>query len=131
MNNTALSPGARRTTNALDLKLHPDAGEPGAAPTGSRAIGRSFGLAIGVWEMGVGTADDVEADEVFVVLTGTATVHIHPANGFPASQLALAPGTVCRLSRGMRTTWTVHTTLRKVYLVPAGTQEGGPQEGTA
>ena len=69
--------------------------------------------AIGVWAMSPGTMRDVEADEVFVVLAGSATVSFeHPA----LPSISLAPGSVVRLTAGMRTVWTVHETLRKVYL---------------
>ncbi|MBX5443031.1 MAG: DUF861 domain-containing protein [Solirubrobacteraceae bacterium] len=64
----------------------------------------------GVWEHTPGTSTDTEADEVFVVLSGRATVEVE---GGPT--LELAPGTVGFLRAGDRTTWTVHETLRKVY----------------
>lgn len=69
--------------------------------------------AIGVWEMSPGTMRDVEADEVFVVLSGSASVSFEVPERPPIS---LAPGSVVRLAAGMRTVWTVHETLRKVYI---------------
>jgi uncharacterized cupin superfamily protein len=69
--------------------------------------------AIGVWEMTSGAMSDVEADEVFVVLSGDATVEfVDPA--LPG--IELRPGSVVRLTAGMRTVWTVRATLRKVYV---------------
>lgn len=68
---------------------------------------------IGVWEMSPGAMRDVEADEVFVVLSGSATVSFENPG---LSPISLAPGSVMRLAAGMRTVWTVHETLRKVYL---------------
>ena len=66
----------------------------------------------GVWEMSAGAMRDVEADEVFVVLSGAATVAFED----PAlPSIDLAPGSIVRLEAGMRTVWTVHETLRKVY----------------
>ncbi|HET7801419.1 MAG TPA: hypothetical protein VFL38_13435, partial [Humibacillus xanthopallidus] len=38
------------------------------------AAGESAAAEVGVWEMTPGTATDVEADEVFVVLSGRATL---------------------------------------------------------
>ena len=58
---------------------------------------------------------DVEADEVFVVLSGRATVDVV---GGPS--LELRPGVVGFLDAGAETTWTIHETLRKVYVVPIG-----------
>jgi len=89
------------------------AGEPS---TGWIALGSTAsGDEVGVWEMTPGTMSDTEADEVFVVLSGRATVEF--AGARPA--IDLAPGSVVRLEAGERTVWTVHETLRKVYVTPA------------
>ena len=67
----------------------------------------------GVWEMTPGAMRDVEEDELFVVLSGVATVEfIDPA----LPSIELRAGSVARLAGGMRTVWTVRETLRKVYL---------------
>ena len=55
---------------------------------------------------------DIEADEVFVVLSGSASVDF--VDGSPS--LRLGPGDVVRLAAATQTVWTVHETLRKVYL---------------
>ena len=70
------------------------------------------GVSVGVWEHTVGTSADVEADEVFVVLSGRATVEVE---GGPT--LELGPGDLGVLEAGARTRWTVRETLRKVYVV--------------
>jgi len=69
-------------------------------------------LAIGVWQHGVGVSTDVEADEVFVVLAGSATIEVDDG-----PVLQVGPGDVGLLPAGARTTWTVHETLRKIYVV--------------
>lgn len=84
-------------------------GEPSTAASTLTTFGE---VEIGVWEMTPGTMTDVEADEVFVVLAGAATVEF--ADGTPSLQLR--PGDVVRLAAGARTTWTVTETLRKIYL---------------
>jgi uncharacterized cupin superfamily protein len=67
----------------------------------------------GVWEMGTGAMRDVEVDELFVVLSGSATVDfIDP----PLPSIELRAGSVVRLEAGMHTVWTVRETLRKVYV---------------
>lgn len=66
----------------------------------------------GIWEITPGVSTDVEADEVFVVLAGRATVEVE---GGPT--LELGPGVVGTLRAGDRTRWTVHETLRKAYTV--------------
>jgi uncharacterized protein len=77
-------------------------------------ISSPAGAEVGVWEMTPGAATDVEADEIFVVLSGRATL------GFDGGEtLELRPGVVVRLLEGDRTTWTVHETIRKVYVTPA------------
>ncbi|WP_236147572.1 cupin domain-containing protein [Mycolicibacterium sp. CH28] len=85
------------------------AGEP---RTGVARLGEFGGLEVGVWEMTPGVMSDVEAEELFVVLSGAATVEFD--DGSPT--LTLGPGDVVRLAEGAKTVWTVRETLRKVYL---------------
>jgi uncharacterized protein len=86
-------------------------GAPTAAVT---ALTEVAGAEVGVWEMSPGTVRDVEADEVFVVLSGRATLAVEGG-----VTLELGPGSVVRLAEGARTAWTVTETLRKVYVTPA------------
>ncbi len=86
------------------------AGQP---RTGSGRLGMLGDLEVGVWEMTPGVMRDVEAEEFFVVLSGSATVEF--ADGTAA--LHLGPGDVVRLAEGAETVWTVTETLRKVYLI--------------
>lgn len=114
-----LDPGAVVDARAVPLELEPLPPEEvrsGAPLAGYSVLGRLGGsedaLEIGVWEMTEGAATDVEVDEVFVVLVGSATVVIEGA----AAPIELAPGSVVRLTTGMRTIWTVHERLRKLVL---------------
>lgn len=84
----------------------------GAPTTGATAVDHFGGLDVGVWEMTPGVMNDVETDEVFVVISGAATVEF--AGG--SDTLELGPGDVVRLAAGAETVWTVTETLRKVYL---------------
>jgi uncharacterized cupin superfamily protein len=70
------------------------------------------GVGIGIWQHGVGVSTDVEVDEVFVVLSGRATIEIE---GGPA--LEVGPGDVGSYPPGTRTRWTIHEPLRKVYVI--------------
>ncbi|WP_448002907.1 cupin domain-containing protein [Agromyces bauzanensis] len=101
---------------ALDhVPVDPEQVVDGAPTTGHLVLDEADGRTVGVWEMTVGAMHDVEADEVFVVLAGAATVEFeHPV----ADPIILAPGSVVRLESGMRTVWTVRRTLRKVYVTP-------------
>ena len=102
-----------------DLMAHPLDHEPlppgdvvSGHPTAAVAtLGRLGGREVGVWEMTEGTARDTEVDEVFVVLAGAGTVEFEDGE-----TLALRPGVAVRLRAGERTTWTVTTPLRKVWL---------------
>lgn len=87
-------------------------GEP---TTAVASVGEFGGLEIGVWEMTPGVMTDVEADEVFVVLSGSATIEFAD----DTATLRVGPGDVVRLAAGAETVWTVAETLRKVYLTPA------------
>ncbi|UPL16641.1 cupin domain-containing protein [Microbacterium aurugineum] len=85
----------------------------GAPTTAVHELATLGGVEVGIWEMTPGTATDTETDEVFVVLTGRATIAF-ASSGLP--DLEVGPGSVVRLADGMRTTWTVTETLRKVYV---------------
>jgi uncharacterized protein len=99
---------------ALD-DVAPEQVVSGAPQAGYTALDESDAGELGVWEMTPGVATDVEADELFVVVGGRATVAFtEPA----LPSIELGPGSIIRLEAGMRTTWTVHETLRKVYLAP-------------
>jgi uncharacterized cupin superfamily protein len=84
----------------------------GAPTTAAQPVTELAGLEIGVWEMTPGQMSDVEAEEVFVVLAGSATVAF--ADDSPT--LHLQAGDVVRLAAGAETVWTVTETLRKVYV---------------
>lgn len=111
---TALDPGTVVAAAALDIPRAPlpaDEVLDGAPEAGFVVLHDGDGGELGVWEMTPGTATDTEVDELFVVLAGRATVRL---DDLPA--IELAPGSVVRLRAGMRSTWVVHETLRKVYL---------------
>jgi uncharacterized protein len=87
----------------------------GSPQTGLAVLGEFAGTEIGVWEMTAGAMRDIEADEVFVVLAGRATVQFQESD----DAIVVQTGDVVRLRAGQRTLWTVTETLRKVYVTPA------------
>jgi uncharacterized cupin superfamily protein len=105
-------------TVALDHEPVPtDQLVAGSPTTGSLVLDDSDGVEIGVWEMTPGTATDTEIDEVFIVIAGRASVVFDEVpDGIVPAPIELRPAAVVRLAAGMRTTWTVHETLRKVYV---------------
>lgn len=84
----------------------------GRPRTGAATLGEFGGVAVGVWEMTPGMMRDVEVDEVFIVLSGSATVEFDDGTTI----FELRAGDVARLTQGAHTTWTVTETLRKVSL---------------
>ncbi|MFJ9815058.1 cupin domain-containing protein [Streptomyces sp. NPDC101151] len=66
----------------------------------------------GIWQITPGVVTDTEADELFVVISGSATIEVE---GGPT--LSVGPGDMAVLRAGDRTTWTVHETLRKAYAI--------------
>lgn len=66
---------------------------------------------VGLWEAGPGTDTDVEADEVFLVLSGAGAVAFEDG-----SAIDLRPGVLVRLHEGDRTRWEITERLRKLYL---------------
>jgi uncharacterized protein len=102
-----------------DAALEPDELDPtsvlaGDPATASKELWSSQDGTVqhGIWEITPGTVTDVEADELFVVLSGSATIAFEDG-----PVLEVGPGDVCRLRAGQRTVWTVHETLRKVYAI--------------
>ncbi|MFB7509973.1 cupin domain-containing protein, partial [Streptomyces broussonetiae] len=57
----------------------------------------------GIWQITPGVVTDTEADELFVVISGSATIEVE---GGPT--LTVGPGDMAVLRAGDRTTWTVH-----------------------
>lgn len=66
----------------------------------------------GIWQHTPGVSRDVESDELFVVVSGRATIEVEDG-----PVLEVGPGDAAVLRAGDRTVWTVHETLRKVYQV--------------
>jgi uncharacterized cupin superfamily protein len=112
---TELQPNSVVRAAAAELTLEPvpaDQSVRDNPATGATAFGEFDGLEVGIWEMTPGVMTDVEVNELFVVLSGSATVEF--ADGTPA--MRLGPGDIVRLAEESETTWTVTETLRKVYL---------------
>lgn len=84
-------------------------GEP---RTASLVLHEGDGIERGIWEITPGVVTDVEADELFVVLSGRATIEFQDG-----PTLEVGPGDVVVLPEGAVTRWTVHETLRKVYQI--------------
>jgi len=111
---STLDPGVLVAAASLDIPLSPlpdDEVVEGSPSAGSVVLDDAGDIEFGVWEMTPGTATDTEVDEVFIVISGRATVLFE---GLPS--IEIAPGAVVRLTEGMRTTWVVHETLRKIYV---------------
>ncbi|MFZ3469533.1 cupin domain-containing protein [Streptomyces sp. 4.24] len=64
----------------------------------------------GIWQITPGVVTDTEADELFVVVSGRATIEVEGG-----ATLEVGPGSACVLREGDKTVWTVHETLRKAY----------------
>ncbi|WP_223622528.1 cupin domain-containing protein [Microbacterium sp. EST19A] len=112
----ALAPGTGVDAAALPLAHEPLPTEEvrDGAPTAASVVLAALGdTEIGVWEMTPGTASDTEADEVFVVLSGRASIAFDDPD---LPDLEVGAGSVVRLADGQRTVWTVSETLRKIYI---------------
>ncbi len=114
---------AGQVVEAAQVPLAPLDDDPSSVVSGSpstamASLAEYSGVEVGLWQMTPGVMTDVEADEVFVVLSGTATVVIEPDETAPRRTLHLVPGSIVRLTAGMRTVWTVTETLRKLYVAP-------------
>jgi uncharacterized cupin superfamily protein len=110
-----VKPNTSIRASALDLDTQPVAPDQtmsGQPRTAVHSLTEFGGLEVGVWEMTPGVMSDVESDEVFVVLSGSATVEFADES----ETLHVQAGDVVRLAAGANTVWTVAETIRKVYL---------------
>ncbi|MFE7093595.1 cupin domain-containing protein [Streptomyces erythrochromogenes] len=103
--------------NVADVELEPDDLDPAQIVSGDPVVtgkvlwesadGRQVR---GIWQITPGVVTDVEANELFVVVSGRATVEVEGGD-----TLEVGPGSACVLREGDKTVWTVHETLRKAY----------------
>jgi uncharacterized cupin superfamily protein len=118
------------TAELVPLALDPEqvlAGTPEtSALTLEERVHADVTVERGIWQITPGVATDVEVDELFVVVSGRATVQIEDG-----PTLELAPGTVGTLRAGDRTVWRVHETLRKVYVATTPTENEPPAPADA
>jgi uncharacterized protein len=105
-------------TSVADLELFSEPLDPAQVVAGrpvvaSRLLSESAGVQRGVWQITEGVVSDVEADEMFVVVAGRATIELLDTGRV----LEVTAGDVCVLTEGERTRWTIHETFRKVYQI--------------
>jgi uncharacterized cupin superfamily protein len=100
-----------------DAALEPDPLDPGQIVSGTPEVSGKVlwesedGRQIrGIWQITPGVVTDTEANELFVVVSGRATIEVAGGPTFD-----VGPGDACVLREGDETTWTVHETLRKAY----------------
>jgi uncharacterized cupin superfamily protein len=109
--------------SVADAVLTPDELDPAAIVSGdprtaSVVLHEGDGIERGIWEITPGVVTDVEADELFVVLSGRATIEFQDG-----PTLEVGPGDVVVLPEGAVTRWTVHETLRKVYQISYASED--------
>ncbi|MER5761151.1 cupin domain-containing protein [Streptomyces sp. NPDC002082] len=104
-------------TDFPDAELEPDELDPAQIVSGNPVVtGKVLWEAPdgsqvrGIWQITPGVVTDTEANELFVVVSGRATVEVEGGE-----TLEVGPGSACVLREGDKTTWTVHETLRKAY----------------
>ncbi|MFD5599274.1 cupin domain-containing protein [Leucobacter sp. NPDC058333] len=106
----------------VDVELEAvDAAEvvAGGPSQGAAELGTIGGAEVGVWELRDGTVTDTEIDEIFVVISGGATIELLEVPGSPEETgrvIEVAAGDVMRLVAGTRTKWSVEDHIRKVYI---------------
>jgi uncharacterized cupin superfamily protein len=89
----------------------------GSPSTSARELWSQSGVVeAGVWVMTPGTSRDTEAEEIFVVLAGRATITIGDAD-----PRTVSTGDIVSFREGDQTIWHVHETLRKFYAIRAST----------
>lgn len=142
-----LPAGKNQSVSGLDIAVELDAvpaadtvsGSPQQGVTELGAIGDAK---VGIWELRDGVVTDTEIDELFVVLSGGATIEFlsadvdgadvdgadadsadadstdadDSASEIVTETVKVGVGDVMRLVAGSRTRWTVSGHIRKVYI---------------
>lgn len=98
------------------VSLSPGQIESGLPETRILELADFAGVSMGVWEHTAGVSTDTEVDEVFIVISGGATIEFTEDDTPP---LEVTAGDIVRLSAGAKTRWIVRDHIRKVYLVKA------------
>ncbi len=102
-----------RGDTSMDHAPVPDVQVVTGDPTTSILEIEASGLDIGLWEHSVGVSSDVEVDEIFVILSGSAEIDFKDG-----PTLTVGPGDVVQLQAGDQTTWNVKEPLRKFWVTP-------------
>ncbi|MFJ2826010.1 cupin domain-containing protein [Streptomyces sp. NPDC087263] len=107
------------TVHIPDVELEPEPLDPAQIVSGAPVVtgkvlwesadGRQLR---GIWQITPGVVTDTEANELFVVVSGRATIEVEGGD-----VIDVGPGDAAILREGDRTTWTVHETLRKAYQI--------------
>lgn len=84
----------------------------GTPRQGVLELGNIGGCEAGIWELRDGAVLDTEIDELFVVISGGATIKLLDEG----RSVDVKTGDVMRLNAGTKTRWIVKDHIRKVYL---------------
>lgn len=84
----------------------------GSPRQGSVELGRLGNVETGIWELRDGAVFDIEVDELFVVISGSATIKLLDEG----RSVEVKTGDVMRLTAGTKTRWIVKDHIRKIYL---------------
>lgn len=79
---------------------------------GTLELGTIGNCEAGIWELRDGAVLDTEVDELFVVISGGATIKLLEEG----RSVDVKTGDVMRLNAGTKTRWIVKDHIRKVYL---------------
>lgn len=90
----------------------PEIAPHAAARAGAIEFAPVAGANVGVWEMLPGIAQFDDEEELFVVISGSATLTFTKTG----ETQEIGPGSIVRLYDGQQTRWEVRETIRKVYV---------------
>jgi uncharacterized cupin superfamily protein len=108
-----MSASPQHLGNVAELDLPPDpVADASYAHTSTRCLEELNGARIGVWEVEAGHIEGATGDEVFVIISGSATIHFSVTGEIAE----VGPGDIVRLRRGELNVWDVHEKVRKLYV---------------
>ena len=103
---------ANARTIDLDETTHEPVGDAAPAVTGIHELPEIAGASVGIWGIQPGTYQNTDENELFVVLSGAATITFSPSQ----DRIEVSAGSIVQLNEGETSLWEVTETLRKVYV---------------
>lgn len=113
--------GVNAAIRGLDVSIDLEAVDQtdtvsGTPHQGVAELGTIGQTEVGIWELRDGVVTDIETEEFFVVLSGSAKIEFLGEDDTVLDTVEVNAQDVMRLAAGTKTRWSVKDHIRKVYI---------------